>query len=667
MVRNGCFDLPPAHHVESTFVALDLHQIDPVIKPNLATASRPDLAKTPMICGEFCKGKCLKSEQMHPCKSVYFACKQIPFNSFKPMYIDIVPNRSSPPAVLLRESWREDGKTKKRTVANLSSLPMDVVLAIRAALKGEAVNADQAVIDPRRCLVLEGGQQHGACAAILAVIKKHGLDRLIHGRPCRERDVVLAMIVDRMLHGDSKLATARHCRPETASTSLGSILGLEDLTEKDCYAAMDWLLERQTAIEKRLAGKHFEQDQPMLYDMSSSYFEGRTCPLAKYGHSRDHRRDLPQVNYGLYCTISGVPIAIDVMPGNHSDRRAFTSAVKRVRQDLGGQSVIFVGDRGMISGAAIDAYLRDLDGADWITALTNKTVARLEHESAIQISMFDQQNLAAITHPDFPDERLIVCRNPRLAAERARKREDLLDATDRLLAKVEKKVRRQRKPIRGADAIGVEVGKVINRKKVAKHYDIDITDDDFTYRRNGERIAQEAALDGIYVIRTSVTREHMDDEDVVLHYKNLAKVERAFRSLKAMDIHIRPIHHRLEKRVRAHIFLCMLAYYVERLMRQAWAAVMFVDESNDSLDPSQREDVVQPARRSRAARKKDADKVNADGWPVVSYRDALDALGGIIRSQARFDGYDTEPFHTVSKPNAFQAHLLDLLGVAERL
>lgn len=583
------------------------------------------------------------------------------------MYIDIVPNRSSPPAVLLRESWREDGKTKKRTVANLSNLPMDVVLALRAALKGEAVHAGQAVVDPRSSLVLENGQQHGACAAILAVIKRSGLERLIHGRACRERDVVLAMIIDRMLHGDSKLATARHCRPATASTSLGSILGLEDLSEKDCYAAMDWLLERQTGIEKRLANKHFEQGQPILYDMSSSYFEGKTCPLAQHGYSRDHRRDLPQVNYGLYCTDSGVPLAIDVMPGNYSDRRAFSGAVGRVRQDLGGHSVIFVGDRGMISGTAIDAYLRDLDGAEWITALTNKTVARLERESAIQTTIFDQENLASITHPDFPDERLIVCRNPLLAEERTRKREALLKETDRLLAKVQKAVRRRRKPIRGSDAIGVEVGKVINRKKVAKHYDLDITDDDFTYRRNEERISQEAALDGIYIIRTSVTEERMDDEDVVLHYKNLAKVERAFRSFKAMDVHVRPIHHHLENRVRAHIFLCMLAYYVERLMRQAWASILFIDEDNDSLDPSQREDAVQPAQRSRAAHRKDANKTNDDEWPVVSYRDALDALGGISRSQARFDGYDTEPFLTVSKPNKFQTHLLNLLGVSGRL
>ena len=581
------------------------------------------------------------------------------------MYIERVPNRNSPPAVLLRESWRENGKTKKRTVGNLSSLTDETVEAVRSALKGDVVPAALAIADPQKRLEITNVRQHGHVAAIVAMIKRSGLLLAIDRKPSRRRDIVVAMIADRLLHGDSKLATARHCQKETAATTLGQLLSLEDLDEHECYRAMDWLLERQESIQKKLAKKHLDDGDPVLFDLSSSYFEGHTCPLAKHGYSRDKRGDLPQVNYGVYCNTQGVPIGVEVLPGNESDRVAFPKAVARVRNDFGCKNVIFVGDRGMIGGKAIDDYLRGEEGVQWITALNSASIAKLQRQGAIQLSLFDQRDLASITHPDYPDERLVVCRNPLLADERQRKREALLEATEKLLAKVKAKVDRKRKPLRGESEIGVEVGKVVNSKKVAKHFRIEIDDDRFEYSRDEEKIDAEASLDGLYTIRSNVNAGQMSDQQVVAHYKNLASVERAFRSLKSIDLRVRPINHRLADRVRSHIFICMLAYYIEHQLRQALAGLMFVDE--EKTPSEMRDSIVSPARRSESAKRKDATRRNDAGFRLSSFRDILESLSAITRSTVNIQGHPNGRFTATSRPTPYQQEIIRQLGIAHHL
>lgn len=581
------------------------------------------------------------------------------------MYIERVPNRNSPPAVLLRESWRENGKTLKRTIGNLSSLPDETIEAVRSALKGDVVPAALAIDDPQERLDLTDVRQHGHVAAILAMIRQTGLLQAIDREPSRKRDIVTAMIADRLLHGDSKLATARHCQKETATTTLGELLSLEDLDEHECYQAMDWLLDRQESIQKKLAKKQLADGGPVLFDLSSSYFEGHTCPLAKHGYSRDKRGDLPQVNYGMYCNAQGVPIGVEVFAGNENDHVAFPKAVARVRHDFGRKDVIFVGDRGMISGKAIDDYLRDEEGAQWITALTSASIAKLRRQGSIQLSLFDESDLVSVTHADYPDERLIVCRNPLLADERARKREALLVATEKLLAKVKAKVDRRRKPVRGKSEIGVEVGKVVNRKKVAKHFRLKIDDDRLEYSRDREKIAVESSLDGLYVIRSNVDSREMSDERVVAHYKNLAMVERAFRSLKSIDLRVRPIHHRLANRVRSHIFICMLAYYIEHPLREKLAPLMFVDEEKESAQT--RDSIVSPARRSESAKRKDATRRNDAGFGLSSFRDILQSLSAVTRSRVIIRGHPKGRFTVTSRPTPYQQEIIRHLGLARRL
>ena len=581
------------------------------------------------------------------------------------MYIECVPNRNSPPAVLLRESWRENGKTKKRTVANLSALPEKTIKALRSALKGDVVPAALAIALPEKQLEISNVRQHGHVAAIVAIIKRSGLLAAIDRKPSRQRDIVVAMVADRLLHGDSKLATARHCQKETAATTLGELLSLEDLDEHECYRAMDWLLQRQQAIQKKLARKHLEDGGPVLFDLSSSYFEGHTCPLAKHGYSRDKRGDLPQVNYGIYCNADGLPVGVEVLAGNENDHVAFPKAVKRVREDFGRKSVIFVGDRGMISGKAIDEYLRDEEGAQWITALNSVSIAKLQRQGAIQRSLFDDRDLVSVTHGDYPDERLIVCRNPLLADERARKREALLSATEKLLAKVKTKVDRQRDPLRGKSRIGVEVGKVVNRKKVAKHFCVEIDDDRFEYSRNQEKIDLEASLDGLYTIRSNVDAAEMSPEQVVAHYKNLASVERAFRSLKSIDLSVRPINHRLENRVRSHIFICMLAYYIEHQLRELLAGLMFVDE--DKSPAEARDSIVSPAPRSESAKRKDATRSNEAGFRLSSFRDLLESLSAVTRSMVTIADHPQDDFRVTSRPTPYQQEIIRVLGIARDL
>jgi len=581
------------------------------------------------------------------------------------MYIERIPNRNSPPAILLRESWRENGKTKKRTVANLSALPDHTVEAVRSALKGDVVPAALAIAEPEKNLEITNVRQHGHVAAIVATIKRTGLLQAIDRKPSRQRDIVVAMIADRLLHGDSKLATARHCQTETAATTLGELLSLEDLDEHECYRAMDWLLERQESIQKKLAKKHLVDGDPVLFDLSSSYFEGHTCPLAKHGYSRDKRGDLPQVNYGMYCNTDGVPLGVEVLAGNENDHVAFPKAVERIRGDFGCKNAIFIGDRGMISGKAIDECLRNEEGAQWVTALNSASIARLQRQGSIQLSLFDERDLASITHGDYPDERLIVCRNPLLADERARKREALLTATEKLLAKVKTKVDRKRNPLRGKSEIGVEVGKAINRKKMAKHFCLEIEDDRFEYSRNREKIDAESGLDGLYVIRSNVESSQMSDEQVVGHYKNLASVERAFRSLKSIDIRVRPIHHRLSDRVRSHIFLCMLAYYIEHHLRQLLVPLMFVDE--DKTSPESRDSIVSPSPRSYSAHRKDATRRNESGFRLSSFRDILETLSAITRSSVIIAGHPHGRFRATSRPTLYQREIIRHLGIERHL
>ncbi len=582
------------------------------------------------------------------------------------MYIERVPNRKSPPAVLLRESWRENGKVRKRTVANLSGLPDHIIDALQAALKGQSIPAEEGIVDPEKAISIHDSRLHGHVATIHAVLKKSGLLSMIDSKPSRERDLVAAMIIDRVISGDSKLATVRHCSPETATTTLGEIFSLEDIDEHDCYNAMDWLLDRQEKIQRKLAKKHLKAGDSVLFDLSSSYFEGRTCPLAKFGYSRDHRSDRPQVNYGLYCNAEGVPVGVEVLPGNESDRVAFPKAVERVRNDFGLNRIIFIGDRGMISGKAIDQYLRDEDGADWITALNGASIAKLERIGAIQLSFFDECDLVSITHPDYPDERLVICRNADLAKRRAKNREALLRATEKLIEAVHKKVTRKNNPLRGKENIGIEIGKIISKKRVAKHFVTVIEDDSLTYHRNEEKIREESALDGLYVIRSSVDEKRMSDDDLVANYKNLEMVERAFRSLKSIDLNVRPIYHRLENRVRAHIFICMLAYYIEHHMRTLLAPLLFAEEEKEPI--SERDSVVDPVKRSDSAREKDATRRTADDrFPISSFRDIIKTLSTITRSRVKVDGHKNGNFKTVSKPTAYQQEILEKLGAQRAL
>ena len=582
------------------------------------------------------------------------------------MYIERVPNRNSPPAVLLRESWRENGKVRKRTVANLSGLPDELVEALRAALKGESIPAAEGIASPEKAISIHDARQHGHVAAIHSVLKKSGLLGMIDSKRSRERDVVEAMIIDRIINGDSKLATVRHCVSETASTSLGELLDLEDLHENECYAAMDWLLERQGRIQKKLAKKHLAAGEPVLFDLSSSYFEGQCCELAEFGYSRDHRGDRKQVNYGIYCNTDGTPVGVEVLAGNEGDRIAFPLAVERVRKDFNHKNIIFIGDRGMISGKAIDEYLRDEEGADWITALNGASIAKLERSGSIQLTLFDERDLVSITHPDYPDERLVVCRNPDLAKRRAKRREALLQATEKLLAEIAKKVERKNKPLRGKDVIGVEAGKIINTKKMAKHFNLTIEESTFAYERNEEKIDAEAALDGLYVIRSSVDKTRMTDPELVANYKNLEMVERAFRSLKSIDLNVRPIYHHLGDRVRAHIFICMLAYHIEHHMRSQLAPLLFADEQKETA--AERDSVVNPVKRSESAKKKDQTHRTPDEqYPISSFRDIIQALSAITRSRVKVKGHKKGDFKTTSTPSPYQQKILELLGVPRGL
>jgi len=473
------------------------------------------------------------------------------------MHVHIVPNRGSPPTVLLRESFREGSKVGKRTLANLSGLSAAQIQAIRAALRGEALQP------VAQCLEITASRSHGHVQAVGEAMQRLGFASLLASKPCRERELVLAMVAARIVAPHTKLATTRWWH----TTTLAEDFGVADADEDDLYAAMDWLLARQDAIQNKLAARHLHEGGLVLYDLSSSYFEGSCCPLAKLGYSRDGKKGLLQVNYGLLTDARGCPVAVSVYEGNVADSQTLMPEVQRLREDFGIEQLVLVGDRGMISSKAI-AELRQSEGIAWITALKSVSIRALVEQGQLQLGLFDQRNLLELSSPDYPGERLVACRNPELAKLRAHKRQELLAATERNLDKI--KARVDAGKLAGRDQIGLRVGKVVNQYKMAKHLELAIGQATFSFARKHEAIAAEAALDGLYIIRTSVPPAQMDAPDCVRNYKALANVERAFRSLKTIDLKVRPIHHRLADRVRAHILLCMLAYYVEWHMREAW-------------------------------------------------------------------------------------------------
>ena len=573
------------------------------------------------------------------------------------MYIESVPNRDSPPCVLLRESYRHGGKVRKRTLANLTQWSPKVVAGLRALIKGGKVSLDGDGFEIERSL------PHGHVAAVLGVLRDIGLHKIIAPRRCRQRDLVMAMIVARVIDPRSKLATARGLSDETAFTSLGEAFGLGQIDENDLYAAMDWLLARQSRIEKTLAGRHLHNGTLVLYDLSSSYFEGKTCPLAKLGYSRDGKKGTLQIVYGLLCDVEGRPVAIEVFDGNTGDPATLAAQVAKIRDRFGLTRVVLVGDRGMITEARIREDLDGVEGLNWITALRGPAIRSLVEAGHLQPSLFDQTDMAEITSPDYPGQRLIVCRNPLLVEKRRHTRQELLEATERELAKIVTAVTRTSKPLRGADKIGLRVGRVINRYKVAKHFTVHIGDDSLAYERKADKIAEEAAMDGFYVIRTDVPETALDAEQTVRAYKGLSKVERAFRRMKTVDLQIRPIHHRTADRVRAHVLLCMLAYYVEWHMRERLAPVLFDDEDPEAGRALQTSPVA-PAQRSLAAKRKAATKRTDDNTPVHSFQTVLADLATITKNRIQPSVPGAESFEKITRPTPNQQRILTLLGLS---
>jgi transposase len=652
------------------------------------------------------------------------------------MYIANIPNRNSPPAILLRQGYREGGKVKTRTLANLSKLPPEALDAVRRVLKGESLVSASDAFEAIASL------QHGHVQAVLDAMRRLGFERLIASRPSPQRDRVVAMVAARILEPDSKLATTRWWH----LTTLPGMLGVADADEDDLYTAMDWLLERQDGIQKKLARRHLDEDGLALYDLSSSYFEGTTCPLAALGHNRDGKKGKLQVNYGLLTNPRGTPVSVSVFEGNTGDPKTLLPQVTKVQKDFGIERFVLVGDRGMITQKQVDA-LREIDGIDWIAALRPEAIRKLVEGGAIQMGLFDERNLFELTHLDFPGERLVACRNPELAKRRAQKRASLLEATVKELEKVRRmvgqgrlhgqdaigvrvrtvlepykvgkyhqleirddgfdfavdleeiaaevarqskspeqakarmdrskrhieaiaakleKVRQQieRGRLHGQDTIGVRVGKVVNKYKVAKHFKLDIQDDRFDFEIDPDKVAAEAALDGIYVVRTSLSEQRMSTDDTVRSYKRLAQVERAFRSFKALDLKVRPIRHHLEDRVRAHLFLCMLAYYVQWHMLEAWRPLLFCDEDQQAKATR---DPVAPAQRSEAALQKVHSKTLEDGSEVHSFQTLLKLLSGIVRNVCRVPGAspDVPTFDVVTTPSAKQQRAYELLEAIE--
>jgi transposase len=573
------------------------------------------------------------------------------------MYIEAVPNRNSPPAILLRESYRHEGKVRKRTLCNLSDWSPAHVEGLRGVLKGGTVlPAEHDAFTVTRSL------PHGHVAAALGTARKIGLDRILGPDGNRCRDLILALLIGRILDPVSKLAAARTLSPATASSSLGEALGLGEVDDDELYAALDWLLARQAAIETALARRHLQNGTLVLYDVSSSYMEGRCCPLAKRGYSRDGKKGTLQIVYGLLCAPDGCPVAIEVFDGNTGDPTTLAPQINKLKQRFGLDHVVLVGDRGMITEARITEDVKAA-GLDWITALRAPAIRDLVNSGVLQLTLFDQRDMASITSPDFPGERLVVCRNPDLAAERGRKREALLGATEKDLARIKTAVERKRNPLRGTAEIALAVGAVLNTYKMKKHFDLTITDDAFSFARKTAEIAAEAATDGLYVVRTSLAAATLGDADTVRGYKSLARVERAFRCLKTVDLKVRPVYHWLEDRVRAHVLLCMLAYYLEWHMRQCLAPMLFDDTDKEAAE-ALRSSVVAQAQRSKAAVKKQTTGMTPDGLPVHSFRTLLADLATMARNTIITAINPLYPLTVVTRPTPVQQKAFDLLGLA---
>jgi Transposase DDE domain len=573
------------------------------------------------------------------------------------MYIEAVPNRNSPPAILLRESYRHEGKVRKRTLCNLSDWSPAHIEGLRGVLKGGTV-----IAAGEDAFTLTRSLPHGHVAAALGTARRIGLDRLLGPDGDRCRDLVLALLIGRILDPVSKLAAARTLSPDTASSSLGEALGLGAVADDELYAALDWLLERQPAIETALARRHLQNGTLVLYDVSSSYMEGRCCPLARRGYDRDGKKGMLQIAYGLLCAPDGCPVAIEVFDGNTADPMTLAPQIDKLKQRFGLEHVVLVGDRGLITEARISADIKAA-GLDWITALRGPAIKELLNSGLIQMSLFDTRDMAAITSPDYPGERLVVCRNADLAAERARKREELLTATEKDLAVIKARVERKRKPLRGTAEIALAVGAVFNTHKMRKHFDLTITDDAFSFDRKSAEIAAEAATDGLYVVRTSLAAATLGDADTVRSYKSLSLVERAFRCIKTVDLHVRPVYHWLEGRVRAHVFLCMLAYYLEWHMRQRLAPMLFDDTDPDEAEARRRSGVA-PAQRSKAAIKKQTTGMTPDGLPVHSFRTLLADLATLARNTIITAINPNYPLTVLTRPTPVQQKAFDLLGLA---
>ena len=585
------------------------------------------------------------------------------------MFIESVPNRGSPPAILLRESYRDGaGKSQKRTLANLSKLPTSLIAGLKGLLKGGTVipaTGGTAVADGLR---IERSLPHGHVAAALGTLRKLALDRLILSTATDEpshryRDLVVGLIVDRLVAPRSKLGFVRAVNGETASTSLGEVLRLGSVAEREVYAALDWLVGQQPRIESGLARRHLKEGTLVLYDVSSSYLEGRKCPLAQHGYSRDHRPDRLQIVYGLLCTREGLPVAVEVFDGNTADPTTLARQIAKLKQRFALDHVVLVGDRGMLTSARIRDEVGPA-GFDWISCLRSEAIQELASEQGpLQLSLFDERELAEISAPEqFPGERLIVCRNPLLAAERARKRGDLLAATERDLARLATRVRAKRNPLRGAAEIGLAVGAVVGKHKMAKHFQIEIGERQLTWRRRPDSIEREARLDGIYVVRTSVPATALNAAETVQAYKDLARVERAFRCLKTVDLEIRPIRHWTAERVRAHVFLCMLAYHVEWHLRQTLAPILFHD-TDIAQARAERPSPVGKTEPSAIAQAKKATKRNQHGHPVMSFTDLMAYLGTLARNTVVADLQKGHSFTLHTRPTTFQETAFKLLDI----
>lgn len=563
---------------------------------------------------------------------------------------------------LLRRTYRQGKKVKHQTLGNLSHLSPAVIEMIRGALKGEVYVPSSSALDIVRSL------PHGHVAAVLGSLRKLALDEVLATRPSRQRELAIAMIVSQIIHPGPELPTSRGLQPETPFSSLGETLRLGAVDEDDLYGTLDWLVRRQPDIEKKLAKRHLSHGSLVLYDVTSTYYTGRHCVLAQRGHNRDKKKGYPQIIFGLLCNEEGCPVSVEVFEGNTGDPKTLRSQIDKLRLRFGLERVIVVGDRGMITEARLREDFTPEQGLYWISALRGPAIRELVQKDELQLSLFDQRDLVQISSPDYPGERLICCRNPLLAGERARKREELLKETEKALDRIVAATRRSRARLKGKDRIGLQVGKVLNLHKVGKHFKLEISDEAFSYQRDQERIAAEAALDGVYVIRTSVSEAALDAAETVGRYKDLSAVEQAFRSLKTIDLHVRPIHHRLAQRVRGHVLLCMLAYYVTWHMRQ-WLAPMLFEEDEEEVAEALRASIVAPARRSPSAESKARTKHSADGKPVHSFQTLLKDLATITRNRVRpkmaseNQTATLAEFTLVTIPTPIQSRAFELLGV----